>query len=100
MNDRQRANELLAKVRKYRRLARTLTDSETAGRIWQLTNDLENQADQLAQMLHEERIRTRAHQLWVEQNRPAGRDDEFWLEAERELGKHPEPDDLESSRLS
>jgi hypothetical protein len=54
------------------------------------TDDLERQANQLAMMLHAERIRTRAHQLWQENGCPPGRDDEFWLHAERELGKHPE----------
>jgi len=33
----------------------------------------------------EDRIRTRAHQLWELAGRPEGRDDEFWREAEREL---------------
>jgi hypothetical protein len=33
----------------------------------------------------EEQIRTRAHQLWELQGSPEGREEEFWLEAEREL---------------
>jgi hypothetical protein len=32
----------------------------------------------------EERIRRRAREIWEENGRPAGRDDEFWLQAERE----------------
>ena len=54
---------LLAKVHKYRGLACMLTDGETAKRIWDFTEDLEKQAEQMARMLHAERIRTRAHQL-------------------------------------
>jgi hypothetical protein len=30
-------------------------------------------------------IRKRAYQLWVLAGKPKGREDEFWLEAEREL---------------
>ncbi|SHN81023.1 DUF2934 domain-containing protein [Bradyrhizobium erythrophlei] len=32
-----------------------------------------------------EQIRTRAHQLWETAGRPAGHEDAFWYEAEREL---------------
>lgn len=31
------------------------------------------------------RIRSRAFDLWVEAGRPDGRDQEFWLQAEREV---------------
>jgi hypothetical protein len=33
----------------------------------------------------EDQIRTRAHQLWERAGRPEGREQDFWLEAEREL---------------
>jgi Protein of unknown function (DUF2934) len=33
----------------------------------------------------EEQIRTRAHELWEQNHRPDGRDDEFWHEAKRQL---------------
>jgi hypothetical protein len=45
-------------------------------------------------------IRIRAHQLWELAGRPDGKDDEFWLEAERELKEkqirnaHKMPDNL------
>jgi hypothetical protein len=32
----------------------------------------------------EDRIRTRAQQIWEENGRPSGRDEEFWTRAERE----------------
>jgi hypothetical protein len=32
-----------------------------------------------------EDIRLRAHQLWQEAGEPEGKEDQFWLEAEREL---------------
>jgi hypothetical protein len=34
----------------------------------------------------DEQIRTRAWQLWEEAGRPEGRDEEFWYEAEKEVG--------------
>jgi hypothetical protein len=33
----------------------------------------------------EDEIRTRAHQLWELAGKPEGKEDQFWLEAEREL---------------
>lgn len=35
----------------------------------------------------EEQIRQRAQQIWEENHRPNGRDEEFWLQAERELSQ-------------
>jgi hypothetical protein len=40
----------------------------------------------------EEQIRERAHQLWEAAGKPEGRQDEFWQQAERELGR-PEQSD-------
>jgi len=94
MDHKQQATDLFAKAVKYRKLARLQTDEETAKQIWELTLDLEREVDRLAAMLHEECIRTRAHQIWREHNCPAGRDDEFWLMAEQEIGKTPEIEQL------
>jgi hypothetical protein len=33
----------------------------------------------------EQQIRERAHRLWEQAGKPAGRDDEFWHAAEQEL---------------
>jgi hypothetical protein len=41
----------------------------------------------------EEQIRQRAHEIWEENHRPDGRDEEFWLQAERELGQATTPDE-------
>ena len=37
-----------------------------------------------------DKIRERAHQLWERADRPEGRDEVFWLEAERELAEEEE----------
>jgi hypothetical protein len=85
MSYKEQVADLLAKANKYRRLARTVSDQEIVGRISDLSDDLEKQAQQLNRMLREETIRSRAHQIWLENNCPTGRDEEFWLQAEREL---------------
>jgi hypothetical protein len=36
--------------------------------------------------LTEEEIRIRAYDIWVEAGKPHGRHEEFWLQAEKELG--------------
>jgi Protein of unknown function (DUF2934) len=33
----------------------------------------------------EEQIRRRAHELWEQEGKPAGREMDFWLRAEREI---------------
>jgi Protein of unknown function (DUF2934) len=35
----------------------------------------------------EEQIRQRAQEIWEENHRPVGRDEEFWFQAERELSQ-------------
>jgi hypothetical protein len=44
----------------------------------------------------EEKIRKRAREIWEENGRPAGRDEEFWFQAERELKEAEKeiPEDL------
>jgi hypothetical protein len=37
----------------------------------------------------EEQIRQRAQEIWEENHRPTGRDDEFWHQAEKELNEEP-----------
>ncbi len=39
----------------------------------------------------EDQIRRRAHELWEQNHRPDGRDEEFWHQAERELQGAQEP---------
>jgi hypothetical protein len=88
--------DLRAKAGRYRVLARGISDAETARRILELTDELEHraQAGEHAEIIEteqtmtkptEEQIRQRAHELWEQNHRPDGRDDEFWHQAEREL---------------
>jgi hypothetical protein len=88
---------LLMKANKYRNFARWVDDWETAQRILALAEELKNRARSLARP-DERRIRKRAREIWEENGRPAGRDEEFWFQAEREfreaeiLAKEPRED--------
>lgn len=37
----------------------------------------------------EEKIRVRAHELWENAGRPEGKEMDFWLQAEQEIGGEP-----------
>lgn len=84
MNQKQVVSGLLLKADKYRRLARWVGDSETVQRIGRLAEELKQQARAFAKP-DDARIRNRAHEIWEENGRPAGRDLEFWLKAECEF---------------
>ena len=70
--------------RKYRDFARAIGDTETVHRILALTAKLKQRALALSRP-SENCIRRRARQIWEQNGRPSGRDEEFWLQAEREL---------------
>jgi hypothetical protein len=81
MDDR---TQLLQKASKYRRLARWVGDRETVQRIMAFTEELLERARAMVKP-DEEKIRKRAREIWEENGQPAGRDEEFWFQAEREL---------------
>ena len=80
----QLVSGLLAKARKYRDFAWRIGDWETSKRILGLAEELRQQAVSLARP-NEKRVRKRAHEIREENGRPVGRDEEFWLRAEREF---------------
>ena len=84
MNQKHLVASLLEKANKYRDFARWVGDRETVQRILALTEELKQRARALARP-NEDKIRKRAREIWEENNRPAGRDEEFWLQAEREF---------------
>jgi hypothetical protein len=47
----------------------------------------------------EEQIRQRAHEIWEQNHRPDGRDDEFWHQAEKELNEGTAPDEKSKTFL-
>ena len=84
MDRKQLVSGLLAKARKYRNFARWVGDWETSKRILALAEERKQRALALARP-NEKRIRKRAREIWEENGRPVGRDDEFWFQAEREF---------------
>jgi Protein of unknown function (DUF2934) len=78
--------ELRQQAERYRRLNRQISDPAAVQAICELASEFEMTAAELEKRHF---IRDRAHEIWVEQGRPEGRDVEFWLSAERELeGQH------------
>ena len=73
----QTVGSLLAKANQYRNYAQSVGEWETAERILVLTEELKQWT--------QDRIRERAREIWEESGRPAGRDLEFWLQAERDF---------------
>jgi hypothetical protein len=84
VDQKQIVHGLLAKAYKYRNFARWVGDRETVQRILALADELIQRARALARP-DEANIRRRAREIWKENGRPAGRDEEFWFQAEREI---------------
>ena len=64
------------------RVAGTIKDESTVRRLRNFADELRQK---LNRMMQRRQIRGRAYEIWEEAGRPAGRDVEFWLEAERQL---------------
>jgi hypothetical protein len=82
MNQKQVVADLLGKASKYRQFALWMSDRQTVQGILALVSELKARA--LAKP-DEAQIRRRAREIWEDNGRPAGRDVEFWLQAEREF---------------
>jgi hypothetical protein len=82
-------NDLERKIAQTRRLALAVTDGLTQRRLGELEDELSESLRRFSRRrasVHESRARARAHELWEQEGKPEGRDLEFWLRAERELG--------------
>ena len=82
------------------RAAATVSDQTTAQRFMAFAQDLRLKLQDwqnARRRTHETRVR--AYRLWEQAGKPSGRDQEFWLAAERELDEPPlgvEPDGREN----
>jgi hypothetical protein len=80
--------QLERKIAQANRLAATVLDQTTQRRLNRLRDELAESLrkypDRRAR-ISEEQVRARAHELWEAHGRPQGRDEEFWVQAEREL---------------
>ncbi|WP_338695808.1 MULTISPECIES: DUF2934 domain-containing protein [unclassified Bradyrhizobium] len=73
-------------LERAKRLAAVTTDRTTYERIRDFAEDIRQRLQRLVSRRgKQDEIRARARQLWQEAGRPAGRDLDFWLQAEREL---------------
>jgi Protein of unknown function (DUF2934) len=84
VNQKHLVASLVEKANKYRNFARWVGDRETVQGILALVEELKQRARALAKP-NEEKIRVRAREIWEENDRPVGKDVEFWLKAEREF---------------
>jgi 2,3-bisphosphoglycerate-independent phosphoglycerate mutase len=68
------------------RAASTVSDQTTAQRLMAFANEMRERLQnwQIARHRKSE-TRARAYELWEQAGKPPGRDEEFWLTAEREL---------------
>ena len=79
-------HELEREIERANRLASGVTDQTTYLWLKQFVEELKQRLQQrLAARRAKEAVRVRARELWEINGRPAGRDLEFWLQAEREL---------------
>jgi hypothetical protein len=58
--------------------------------LWHAETDWYGAECSLSQELERVLVRWRAEELWILHGRPIGRDEEFWLKAERQV-RDPEP---------
>ncbi|MGY2903576.1 DUF2934 domain-containing protein [Bradyrhizobium sp. URHC0002] len=84
--------ELERKIEQATRIVSRVNDQTTLERLRTWIEDLKQK---LRQRLEARRTRqavsARAHELWEQNGRPPGRDLEFWLQAESEIGeRHPQ----------
>jgi hypothetical protein len=77
VNQKRAVAPLLAKANKYRSFARLVDDRETLQQILALTEELKQRARALAK-LDEDKIRRRAREIWEENSRLVGRDEEVF----------------------
>jgi hypothetical protein len=86
MDENEELGELERQIERARRLASHIGDQTTSQRLWGFIEELRQKLQRrLAARRLKQQIRGRAHELWEQHGRPAGRDVEFWLQAEEEV---------------
>ena len=88
MDEIEDPGDLERKIDQASRIASRVDDPTTYQRLTAWIDELRQRLrDRLAARRSREKIRMRAHELWEQHGRPAGRDEEFWLRAESELSE-------------
>ena len=89
MDPNEDPGELEREIERAKRLASSVTDRTTSQRLWGFVEELRQKLQRrLVARRSKEQISARARELWEQHGRPAGRDEEFWLQAESELRKN------------
>ena len=88
MHEIEDPGDLERKIDQASRIVSRVNDPTTYQRLTAWIDELRQRLrDRLAARRSREKIRKRAHELWEQHGRPAGRDEEFWLQAESELSE-------------
>ena len=88
MDEIEDPGDLERKIDQASRIVSRVNDPTTYQRLTAWIDELRQRLrDRLAVRRSREKIRMRAHELWEQHGRPAGRDEEFWLQAESELSE-------------
>ena len=80
--------DIARKLEQTRRLSMLAGDYTTRQRLLEFRNELLEalrNSPQRREHISEDAVRERARELWEQDRCPCGRDEEFWLRAEREL---------------
>jgi hypothetical protein len=86
MDQSEDPRELERNIHQARRIASTITDQTTLERLRAWVEELKQSLRQrLGARRAKEEIKARVRELWERNGRPAGRDLEFWLQAEAEM---------------
>ena len=67
------------------RMAATVSDKSTAHQFVTFANEGRQRLQRWLAWRRRREIRVRAYELWEQAGKPAGREEEFWLTAEREF---------------
>jgi len=87
MDQSEDPRELERKIAQAIRISSSVSDQTTVQRLQAFVEDLKHKLMQIVdgrRSKHE--IRVRARDLWEQNGRPEGRDVEFWVRAETEVG--------------
>ena len=77
---------LETEIERAKRLAAGIGDRTTSERLWDFVEQLKQRLQKRrAARRTKDEIRARAREIWEQHGCPAGRDVEFWLQAEAEL---------------
>ena len=88
MDQNEDTGELERKIEQATRIAARISDQMTLERLRAWIQDLRQRRQRrLEARRRKQAIGTRAQEIWEQNGRPSGRDLEFWLQAEAEIGE-------------